>query len=250
MASQEDVLADLECGASGTTTEEDESRESVSSSSRGKKTLSRSLGGALIYNGSISSESDSDSSDGFLKSSSSKGGRVELFIEGSSGGEDHWDLVALLHKKNPSGQHKKPSLIKASKPPRPPKGPYLNASDLKLVKELSELAARKRARIERMKALRKIKAAKRQSSNSSIIALIITVLFFLVILFQGLFSQNNVDREFQGSPAPAVATEGLISIQLFDSPPANKNGPVSMSLNSRDQIYSLSPGEEEGRDTG
>lgn len=249
MASEEgDILADLECGV--TTSEEERSRESISSGSRGKKALSRSLGGALSYNGSISSDSDPDSSDSFSKSSKGAGRRVELFIDGCSGGEERWDLVALLDKKNISNQCKKPNLKKASKPPRPPKGPSLNASDLKLVRELTELAARKRARTERVKALRKMKEAKRQSSSSSLIALIITIFFFLVILFQGIVSQNKVSGEFQGSPAPAMATKGFISVQLFDNAPANKlNGPVSLSLNYP-EMYRLSPGEEEGRDIG
>ncbi|GFP98497.1 hypothetical protein PHJA_001993600 [Phtheirospermum japonicum] len=77
-----------------------------------------------------------------------------------------------------------------SKPPRPPKGLSLDASDQKLIKEISELAMIKRARIERMKALKKIKAAKASSTSSSgnLIAMAFTVIFCVAIIFQGTFT--------------------------------------------------------------
>lgn len=74
---------------------------------------------------------------------------------------------------------------KPSKPPRPPKGPLLSANDQKLMREITELAMRKRARIERMKTLRRLKATKSSSPCSSIFAMIVTVIFFVFLIFQG-----------------------------------------------------------------
>lgn len=195
MASEEgDFLSDLECGGTTTTSEEEESRDLVplSSANRGRKALTRGRSGVLNYNGSISGDSDTDTSDSFSKSGDVSGRRVELLIERTSGGEESRDLVALLDKRNLREQRKKPSLKKASKPPRPPKGPLLNAADLKLVRELSELAARKRARIERMKASRKMKETKKTSSSSSMTAMVITILFFLVMIFQDYQSSTHL----------------------------------------------------------
>jgi len=61
----------------------------------------------------------------------------------------------------------------------------LSPADLKLVKKLSELAARKRERIEHMKAFRKMKESKLPSLSSNLIALVISI-FFLVIILQGM----------------------------------------------------------------
>lgn len=77
---------------------------------------------------------------------------------------------------------------KASKPPRPPKGPSLSANDHKFMREIAELAMRKRERIERMKnSLKRMKAAKSSSSSPciSIFSMIVTVLFFAFLVFQG-----------------------------------------------------------------
>jgi hypothetical protein len=75
----------------------------------------------------------------------------------------------------------------------------LDAADQKLIKEISELAMLKRARIERMKALKKVKATK-ASSNSNLFAMVFTILFCLVILFQG----NNAHARFSHSIAALV----------------------------------------------
>ncbi|KAI4364501.1 hypothetical protein MLD38_020583 [Melastoma candidum] len=81
---------------------------------------------------------------------------------------------------------------KPSKPPRPPKGPSLNASDHKLIQEISESASLKRARIERIRALKKARAASTSSSQSTnVVALIFTVLFFVVIIFNGELSPGR-----------------------------------------------------------
>ncbi|XP_021768698.1 uncharacterized protein LOC110733001 [Chenopodium quinoa] len=244
MASREgEFLVDLECG--GTTSEED-SGDGVSGNGRGRKSLSRgALNGGLSYNGLANGAIDIDSSDGFPKSNDG----VDLLIEKSSGSEDGRDLAAVFEKRSSNESRKKLGLKKASKPPRPPNGPLLTASDLKLVKELSELAARKRARVERIKAFRKMKDAKRSSSSSSVTAMVITVLFFLIIVFQGIYSGSSFTRKLQGSPAPATAGEGLISIQFFHNAPTYEtNQPIYLSPNSLDATSSSSPQEQEGRD--
>ncbi|MFQ6633492.1 hypothetical protein Gotur_010988 [Gossypium turneri] len=76
---------------------------------------------------------------------------------------------------------------KPPKPPRPPKAPLLDAADQQLVREIVELSMRKRTRIKRINAMKKVKAANvAPSSSSSLFAMVITVIFCLVILFQGI----------------------------------------------------------------
>ncbi|KAL3641877.1 hypothetical protein CASFOL_012692 [Castilleja foliolosa] len=112
---------------------------------------------------------------------------------------------------------------KPPKPPRPPRGLSLDAADRKLIKEISELAMLKRARIERMKALKKMKAAKKAASGSSsssgnLIALVFTLLFCLVIIFQGCHpSQISSSNSSVSSPTPIGATEGNI-VGVVDQP--------------------------------
>lgn len=84
--------------------------------------------------------------------------------------------------------HKRPS-----KPPRPPKGPSINASDHKLIQEISECASLKRARVERIRALKKARAASTSSSlSSNVVALVFTIIFFVVIIFQGELSLKRL----------------------------------------------------------
>lgn len=100
--------------------------------------------------------------------------------------------VAANPAENQTGKEKRKGAKakKSGKPPRPPQGLTLNASDHKLVKEITELAILKRARIERMKALKKLKVAKASSSSGSsssgsMFSMLFTIIFCLVILFQG-----------------------------------------------------------------
>lgn len=135
-------------------------------------------------------------------------------------------IEPLLEKKHMNGKRKN-SIRKSSKPPRPPKGPTLNVSDLKLVMELSELAKKKRARIKRIKALRKMKAEIASSSSSSafssssfsgsLAAMLVTLLFFVVILLQGILARHSSSTGLPGSPEPATVAQGLISVSFFNS---------------------------------
>ncbi|KQK07926.1 uncharacterized protein LOC100840620 [Brachypodium distachyon] len=107
----------------------------------------------------------------------------------------------------------------SKKPPRPPRPPThlpLDASDQKLLNELNELALLKRARIERMKALKKMKNAKQGSSTSNFCPMIITIIFCLVILWQGFCSRQESGVSFHGSPESSVrAHSSLISIHFY-----------------------------------
>jgi len=200
LASRErEFEVDLESG--GTTSEEDKTKDLVSENGQTKRVLSRVLTGILRV-------------DGYVKPNSAADEHVELLIDKNS--EEETDEHVAPVKKCVEGKRKKTNSTKPPKPPRPPKGPSLDAADEKLVREIAELAMRKRARIERIKALRKTKTAKTSNSNSSLSALIITLLFCLIILFQGLCNRSHASVSMQGSPAPAVTgSESLISIQLF-----------------------------------
>ncbi|CAH8304111.1 unnamed protein product [Eruca vesicaria subsp. sativa] len=98
----------------------------------------------------------------------------------------------------------------SSKPPRPPKGPLLTANDQKLMREIAELAMRKRARIERM---RRMKAAKSSSPCSSVLAMIVTVIFFVFLIFQGFFTSN---ASLSSSNSPAPDNNRMVSVQFYN----------------------------------
>ncbi|GLT98967.1 hypothetical protein SLE2022_164380 [Rubroshorea leprosula] len=148
-------------------------------------------------------------------------------------------------------KHKKTSNKKAPKPPRPPRAPSLDAADQKLISELTELARLKRTRIERMKALKKMKAARASSSNSNILALVFTIIFCLVIIFQGM-SSRSTHVNMHESPVPTGAADGrLISVQYFGNPTASDpNGPNSGSPNLVEQVSGSDPQEQPRRFTG
>uniref|UniRef100_A0A7N0UH11 Uncharacterized protein n=1 Tax=Kalanchoe fedtschenkoi TaxID=63787 RepID=A0A7N0UH11_KALFE len=143
--------------------------------------------------------------------------------------ENQEEQEHLIHSgiKHVTGKHKKINVKRPPKPPRPPKGPSLDAADLKLIRELSELALEKRMRIERMKDLKKMRASKAappSSSCNSSAALIVTVLFCLIILYQGVCSSNGSVMSLESSPGPVLSPigEDLISIQVFkDLSPSN-----------------------------
>ncbi|XP_006644101.1 uncharacterized protein LOC102699440 isoform X2 [Oryza brachyantha] len=123
--------------------------------------------------------------------------------------------VGLLDKSKGDKEKKKRSK-KPPRPPRPPSASPLDAADQKLISELSELAMLKRARVERMKALKKMKNSKPASSIGNLVALIITVIFCLVILWQGVFSRHWASISFHGSPISSGRSHAsLISIQFY-----------------------------------
>ncbi|KAM1191593.1 hypothetical protein FF1_012180 [Malus domestica] len=152
------------------------------------------------------------------------------------------ECIDHVEKTRVKDKRKKTSNTKPPKPPRPPRGPSLDAADQKLIKELSEIAMWKRARIERMKALKKMKAAK-ASSNSGTFAMLFTILFCLVLIFQGISSRRSSPVNIKGSPLSAGRTEGnLISVQYY--PNLSSKGPGSASPNIVEQVAGLDPPEK------
>ncbi|PSR94701.1 Serine-rich coiled-coil domain-containing protein [Actinidia chinensis var. chinensis] len=232
-----DLFIDLECGVIAS---EEGTGQSPVLGYRQAKYLSTS-----VANGSVGVECHANSYSNMGETSEVVHGNIEVLIGNDSGDEDNGEHVVLVEKKHVSEKHKKANYKKAPKPPRPPKGPSLDDADLKLVKEISALAMEKRARSERLKTLRKRKEAKLSSvsaasslslsSPGSLFAMLITVLFFLVILCQvetayfyalqtmhpGFGSEGRSGVSLQGSPEPPVTTKSLISVQFYYQPSAD-----------------------------
>lgn len=243
LASREiEFEVDLESG--GTTSEEDKTLDLVSENGQTKGVFNRVLSEFLSSDGSAKLDSGMNSCSNVLKFGEAADENVELLIDKNS--EDEvGELRAVPVKKCVEGKRKKTKSTKAPKPPRPPKGPSLDAADEKLVREIAELAMRKRARMERIKTLRKMKAAKTSNFNSGLSAMIITLLFCLVILFQGLCSRSQSSVSIQGSPAPAVPrSENLISIQLFKNFSAYERDESGISA------FSSAQGQDSGSGLG
>lgn len=186
MASRKDGFDYLDIESGGNASEEVVGLELVRSKRPKKKFLSSDLGvflsssESLMCKCSIQSSSDLDKSAGEVMIDS---GELKLDIN-LEGGESrgHMYLAEITYE---SERHRKTNSRNSLKPPRPPKGPSLDAADQKLVREIVELARKKRARIEQIKAAKKTKASKSSSVQSGISAMIITLLFFCVIIFQG-----------------------------------------------------------------
>lgn len=93
-----------------------------------------------------------------------------------------------LQKKAAEGKKpKKKSSKKPPKPPRPPRAPSMDTADQIIAREMHEIAVmkRERARAERMKALKSMKNSKSASSSTNLFGLVITIIFCLVIIWQG-----------------------------------------------------------------
>ncbi|OEL24934.1 hypothetical protein BAE44_0014050, partial [Dichanthelium oligosanthes] len=133
---------------------------------------------------------------------------------------------------------------RSKKPPRPPRPltpTPLDVSDQKLLNELSELAMLKRARIERMKALKKMKNAKQGSSGGNLCPLIITIIFCVVILWQGFFPGHGSAVSFHGSPESSVRAQhsSLISIRFYKKNHSNVR-PPSVTTAAPDNVEAVS----------
>lgn len=182
-----EVLGDIESGC-GFPGDINNNNHPITGNIQGERLFSRLTGGVLRYNVVPSGESINNLEAANLgKPSQVAQENVALLINKNPG---------RLNEERSEKEHAKEKLQFAnvkrpsSKPPRPPKGPLLDASDVKLVREISELVMKKRARRERIKALKKARAAKLSSSpsssnNSTIFGMAITVVFFLIIIFQG-----------------------------------------------------------------
>ncbi|WVZ96096.1 hypothetical protein U9M48_041777 [Paspalum notatum var. saurae] len=132
---------------------------------------------------------------------------------------------------------------RSKKPPRPPRPltpTPLDVSDQKLLNELSELAMLKRARMERMKALKKMKNAKQGASSGNLCPLIITIIFCVVILWQGFFSGHGSAVSFHGSPESSIREHSsLISIRFYKKNHSNVR-PPSENTAAPDNVETVS----------
>lgn len=178
---EQDYAVDLERG--GAASEEVSSPGTASSAILAKTFFSKFCRGFVSNDGSVKGEN------GVILSGNGEVSpeNLKLLIEEKVEGDD------LVEKKMGKKKNKKAS---AKKPPRPPRGLSLDAADQKLIREIAEIAMLKRARIERMKAIKKMKAAKASSSSSSgnLFAMLFTILFCLVILFQGSYCLLIVNK--------------------------------------------------------
>ncbi|XP_057543650.1 uncharacterized protein LOC130822532 [Amaranthus tricolor] len=160
--------------------------------------------------------------------------------------------VEVSEKKVVKERPKAMSAKKPPKPPRPPRGLSLDSADQKLIRELHQLAKLKRARVERMKALKKAKEAKLASSKNQLFATLLTVLFCLVVLLQGISSRTNPAASFQGSPISTAVTEhSIISVQHNPISSASYvNKPSSESPRLVEQSAGVDIAEQESRAVG
>lgn len=211
---EKEVVVDIDCG--GASGGADTRTGPNSGRKRRKKLLNKITSGVLGLNGSTKDEASSNPG-GLVKDFHEA---VELLIDKGPDDRQSHELLPLIEKKHEKERRKTGKSKKAAaKPPRPPKGPSLDAADMKFVREISEHATKKRERIEQMKALKKMKAAKKSSpsSTTTISAMIVTILFFLVIIFQGLSSNKSLTETSLGTPEPAIETESLISVEFYKS---------------------------------
>ncbi|XP_009389609.2 uncharacterized protein LOC103976136 [Musa acuminata AAA Group] len=212
-----DPVFDLESGVNSVNKEQQEAKDTVFSAGQDKGVLGRVWNGFVAISGSIKGERS-------VKLYHSTSNTVELpltkeeaLVDKRLGQEAK---VGLSEKKIGVEKTKKKGCKKPPKPPRPPNSPPLDAADQKLMKEIAEVALMKRARIERMK--KKMKNAKLTHSNGNFWAFIITILFVIVIIWQGVISRGSSNFSFHGSPESSVrARGGFISIQFYKN--ASKN---------------------------
>ncbi|XP_077231994.1 uncharacterized protein LOC143865558 [Tasmannia lanceolata] len=241
-----DISIDLENG--GTTSDEEGPKDTISNVKRTKKLLGRVWSGFVSFDGSVKGEDTINTSATLSDSHEVSIASVPLLTDQQLGLEENASLVEKdIRKEKPKKKKKAP------KPPRPPKSPQLDAADQKLVREINELAVLKRARTERMKALKKMKAGKAASPSSNLCAMIITIIFCLVIILQGVFSRSNSHANFLGlgSPRSTEATrEGLISVQYHKNTSARGRGPGSGSPNMVEQVSGLGGDKDESRVAG
>ncbi|KAK8565557.1 hypothetical protein V6N13_020654 [Hibiscus sabdariffa] len=217
---ERDIEVDIESG--GTTSEDERTKgDHGSSSLRTKRTFSKVWSDLLSFDGLGKGKCGINSCGNASSFGSAEVENMEFLVDKSSEGEENRELMALVEKSIAEDKCKKTNSRKPPKPPRPPKGPLLDAADQELVREIAELAMRKRARMKRIKAMKKMKAAKAAaSSNSSLSAMVITIVFCLVMLFQGICYRRGANVAIHGSPAPAVgSSESLISVQFYGNFP-------------------------------
>ncbi|XAR56974.1 hypothetical protein NMG60_11024961 [Bertholletia excelsa] len=166
-----------------------------------------------VCSGFVSVDGLNKDEKGWLRSDSVLTENVNQLIEKKVDEDKDVDCV---ESKSGKERRKTMSAKKPPRPPRPPKALSLDAADQKLIKEIAELAMMKRARVERMKALKKMKAAKASSVTGNFVAMLFTIIFCLVIIFQGMSpgKSSTVSSQFS-LQSPQVAGSGFISVHYF-----------------------------------
>lgn len=176
----QDSLVDLESGNGIAVSNHNSGVDANFSVGQGRTTPNGAWNGCVGTNGCLKDDRNQHmdcsppASDSIAKNGDDRKseGEEKLGLLDSSGGE----------------KAKKKRSKKPPRPPRPSTPTPLDVSDQKLLNELSELAMLKKARIERMKALKKMKNAKQGgSSGGNLCPLIITIIFCVVILWQGIY---------------------------------------------------------------
>ncbi|KAK3022759.1 hypothetical protein RJ639_046722 [Escallonia herrerae] len=198
-----DCDIDLESG--GNTSEEDGSKDLSLRSDHAMYLLNRTWSGSEGFNGAARCGDGLSFYDEVLSSGQISAENVTMSSE-----ELGEEMVNFLQKKWAKEKRRKLNSEKPPKPPRPPGGPSLDAADMKLVKEISELTMMKRQRTARMKALKKVKAEKKKSSLSNVFAMAVTVLFCLVIIFQGNHKED-ANSNNEGKLASTKLIGGLFA---------------------------------------
>ncbi|XP_051144060.1 uncharacterized protein LOC127260383 [Andrographis paniculata] len=178
-----DLDIDLE---SGGTSDEEASKSNVLSSKKSEYLLDRKASGLVSSYSLCGLTKFEDCSHPFNKFITSDDISVKNEEQMKKIREEIVDFVdKRMDKENP----KRHTSAKPSKPPRPPRGPSLHASDMMLLKEISELNL-KRKRLERIRTLKKTKEKGSSSLSSNLIACFVTLIFFLVIIFQGFLGSR------------------------------------------------------------
>ncbi|RWW01020.1 hypothetical protein BHE74_00039968, partial [Ensete ventricosum] len=173
-----DAVVDLESGMNALLKQQEGTKDVDLSAGQGRRVMNKGWGGLM---GFMNVEEAAKSANVMTSCSALPLTDAEASVYKRDIGEENPNL---LEKKVRAEKTKKKGCKKPPKPPRPPKSPPLDAADQKLIREISELAMMKRARIERMK--QKMKNAKATSSNGNLCALVVTILFCLVIIWQGI----------------------------------------------------------------
>ncbi|KAH9323016.1 hypothetical protein KI387_017655, partial [Taxus chinensis] len=107
------------------------------------------------------------------------------------------------------------------KPPRPPRA-ATDPSREKHMKAISDKALLRRARLERMRSLRRHKVGKPSSTKTTVWALLFTVFFFAIVITQGIYSQGTVSP--QDSSTQLVQTSSLSMHTLANDASKNESG--------------------------
>ncbi|KAG6417795.1 hypothetical protein SASPL_119988 [Salvia splendens] len=241
------------------------SKDSSSDSTWGKKILKRIGSGILNLNGSVDDEAGVKSDVGTEEELDKE--TTKLLSDKARGGEEGEGVVPPVERDNERGgegrappvekeRRKGGKAKKAAKPPRPPKGPTLDAADMRLLKEISRLAIKKRERMEHLKALKKNKSPKLSSPSSSsssssacssaatISAMFVTIFFFLVLILRGIitifstlsyFTDNCLNASTSSTliitgapqPQPPPQMRGLLPVQFYKTFKSNGGGTLS-----------------------